>query len=244
MNRNPFNQSLQELRSARTITVCAMMGAAALVLGAYSIYLTPTIKIGFSSLPNLFVAWLFGPAVGLIFNGTMDILKYFLKPVGGFFPPLTLVTMIAGTIYGFFFYGKRLTFRRVLAALARELAFSLRPLDQLMAGAQEGSQGPVADFFRACRQAFAAGGRESWADSWATALEATPLPLTPEDRRLLREAGDVLGRYDGESQRAALEALLARLEDQGAQAQAEAHRLFRVYLALGVAAGLFCLILL
>ena len=126
----------------------------------------------------------------------------------------------------------------------RELAFSLRPLDQLMAGAQEGSQGPVADFFRACRQAFTAGGRESWADSWATALEATPLPLTPEDRRLLREAGDVLGRYDGESQRAALEALLARLEDQGAQAQAEAHRLFRVYLALGVAAGLFCLILL
>lgn len=116
MNRNQFNQSLQELRSARTITVCAMMGAAALVLGAYSIYLTPTIKIGFSSLPNLFVAWLFGPAVGLIFNGTMDILKYFLKPVGGFFPPLTLVTMIAGTIYGFFFYGKRLTFRRVLAA--------------------------------------------------------------------------------------------------------------------------------
>ena len=61
MNRNQFNQSLQELRSARTITVCAMMGAAALVLGAYSIYLTPTIKIGFSSLPNLFVAWLFGP---------------------------------------------------------------------------------------------------------------------------------------------------------------------------------------
>ena len=113
-----------------------------------------------------------------------------------------------------------------------------------MAGAQEGSQGPVADFFRACRQAFAAGGRESWADSWATALEATPLPLTLEDHRLLREAGDVLGRYDGESQRAALEALLARLEDQGAQAQAEAHRLFRVYLALGVAAGLFCLILL
>ena len=85
-------------------------------------------------------------------------------------------------------------FRRVLAALARELAFSLRPLDQLMAGAQEGSQGPVADFFQACCQAFAAGGRESWADSWATALEATPLPLTPEDRRLLREAGDVLGR--------------------------------------------------
>ncbi len=116
MNRNLFNRSLQELRSARTITVCAMMGAAALVLGAYSIYLTPTIKIGFSSLPNLFVAWLFGPSVGMIFNGTMDILKYFMKPVGGFFPPLTLVTMMAGVIYGCFFYGRQLSFRRVLAA--------------------------------------------------------------------------------------------------------------------------------
>ena len=111
MNRNLFNRSLQELRSARTITVCAMMGAAALVLGAYSIYLTPTIKIGFSGLPNLFVAWLFGPSVGMIFNGTMDILKYFMKPVGGFFPPLTLVTMTAGVIYGCFFYGRQLSFR-------------------------------------------------------------------------------------------------------------------------------------
>ena len=135
-------------------------------------------------------------------------------------------------------------FRRVLAALARELAFALRPLDQLMAGAEGESTGAVAAFFRACREAFAAGGRESWADSWSAALASVDLPLTGEDRRLLREAGDVLGRYDGESQRAALEALLARLEDQGTQARAEAQRLFRVYLALGVAAGLFCLILL
>ena len=128
-------------------------------------------------------------------------------------------------------------FRRALAGLARELAFALRPLDQLMARAEGESAGAVAAFFRA-------GGRESWADSWAAALASADLPLTGEDRRLLREAGDVLGRYDGESQRAALEALLARLEDQGTQARAEAQRLFRVYLALGVAAGLFCLILL
>ena len=113
-----------------------------------------------------------------------------------------------------------------------------------MARAEGESAGAVAAFFRACREAFAAGGRESWADSWAAALASADLPLTGEDRRLLREAGDVLGRYDGESQRAALEALLARLEDQGTQARAEARRLFRVYLALGVAAGLFCLILL
>lgn len=116
MNKHLFTRSLQELKNARTITLCAMMGAAAIVLGAYSIYLTPTIKIGFSSLPNQLVAWLFGPAVGMIFNGSMDILKYFMKPVGAFFPPLTLVTMLAGVIYGCFFYGRKLTIPRVLAA--------------------------------------------------------------------------------------------------------------------------------
>ena len=136
-------------------------------------------------------------------------------------------------------------FRRVLAALARELAFSLRPLGQLMAGAQEGSQGPVADFFQACRQAFTAGGRESWADSWATALEATPLPLTPEDRAACCERQGTCwavttGRASGPPWRLSWPAW----RSQGAQAQAEAHRLFRVYLALGVTAGLFCLILL
>ena len=116
MLKHLFTRSLQEFKSAKTITLCAMMGAAAMVLGAYSIYVTPTIKIGFSSLPNQFVAWLFGPFVGMVFNGSMDILKYFLKPVGGYFPPLTMVTMLAGTIYGCFFYGRRLSFLRILAA--------------------------------------------------------------------------------------------------------------------------------
>ncbi|MFR1232294.1 MAG: hypothetical protein ACLSCQ_00955 [Evtepia gabavorous] len=54
----------------------------------------------------------------------------------------------------------------------------------------------------------------------------------------------MLGRYDGESQRQALEGLLRGLEGQAAEAAETARRLCRVYLALGLAAGLFCLILL
>ena len=68
--------------------------------------------------------------------------------------------------------------------------------------------------------------------------------LAEADLRLLQEAGDVLGRYDGESQRQALEGLLRGLEGQAAEAAETARRLCRVYLALGLAAGLFCLILL
>ena len=77
-----------------------------------------------------------------------------------------------------------------------------------------------------------------------SALETVSLPIKEEDRQILRETGEILGRYDGESQRLALEGLLARLEENLHQARADQERLFRVYLALGMTAGLFgCLLL-
>ena len=128
--------------------------------------------------------------------------------------------------------------RRSLARLNRELTFALRPLPDLLADLR--AVGPAGDFFAACRE----GLEESWAEAWQTALEETHLPLQEEDRQILREAGEVLGRYDGGSQGQALEGLTARLEENLAQARGDEDRLFRVYLALGITAGLFGCILL
>lgn len=133
-------------------------------------------------------------------------------------------------------------FRRALGALSRELAFSLRPLPELVAGVQ--GEGPAGVFFALCRRHFQDSGGESWTDSWQRALEDSPLPLKEEDLQILRETGEVLGRYDGDSQRQAMEGLLARLEENLAEARTEEHRLFRVYVTLGAAAGLFACILL
>ena len=111
-----FGSSSRELKSVRTITVCAMLAAAAIILVNFRIELTNTQRIGFSGIPNQLVAYLFGPAVSCLFAGALDIIKYLIKPVGAFFPGLTLVTMLAGLIYGFFFYKKPLKLTRVLAA--------------------------------------------------------------------------------------------------------------------------------
>lgn len=129
-------------------------------------------------------------------------------------------------------------FRRCLGQLNREMTFALRPLPDLLEGLRV--RGPAGEFFAACVE----GLEESWAEAWQTALEETHLPLKEEDRQILWEAGEVLGRYDGESQRQALEGLAARLEENLAQARADENRLFRVYLALGITAGLFGCILL
>lgn len=108
-----FTDSYKELKSVRTITIMAMLGAVSVILGMFSIEIGNFIRIGFSSIPNGIVSYLFGPVVGSIFAGTLDVLKFIAKPTGAFFPPLTLVTMLAGLMYGFMYYKKPITLPRV-----------------------------------------------------------------------------------------------------------------------------------
>jgi len=109
-----FTESYRELKSVRTITTAAMFGAVAIVLSMFSINMGSYIRISFASLPNELVAYLFGPVVGGLFSGSMDVLKYLLKPMGAFFPGLTMVTVLAGIMYGCMFYKKPITLSRVL----------------------------------------------------------------------------------------------------------------------------------
>lgn len=111
-----FTDSSKELKSVKTVTVCAMLAALAVILGMFSIEIGNYIRIGFSSIPNGVVSYLFGPVVGGIFAGTLDVLKYIMKPTGAFYPPMTLVTVLAGLLYGLFYYKKPVTLPRVLAA--------------------------------------------------------------------------------------------------------------------------------
>lgn len=99
-----FKDSALEFKSTRNLVICAMMAALAIVLSSTSIYITDTIKIGCSGLPNRLVDFMFGPVVGCIFGGLMDIIKFFIKPDGAFFPGYTLTAMLGGLIYGIFYY--------------------------------------------------------------------------------------------------------------------------------------------
>lgn len=110
-----FRDSYLEFKKTRTITTASMFAAIAVVLGSMSLEIGNYIKIGFSSIANQFVYYLFGPVFGGFFGGALDLLKYFIKPTGEFFPGWTLSAMAAGVIYGCFFYKKRLTIWRVLA---------------------------------------------------------------------------------------------------------------------------------
>ena len=109
-------ESSREFKKVTTITTCAMFGALSVVLGYYSFKITPNLKIGFGSIPNMLVDYLFGPVVGSLFGGGMDIIKFMLKPDGGFMPGFTFNAMLAAFIYGLFLYKKPLSLKRMLAA--------------------------------------------------------------------------------------------------------------------------------
>ena len=111
-----FRDSMEEFKHVNTVTVMAMFAAISVVLGYFTLVLGDYLKIGFSTIANQFVYYLFGPVAGGLFGGTLDILKYIIHPTGAFFPGFTISAMVGGVLYGWFLYKRPISFWRVLAA--------------------------------------------------------------------------------------------------------------------------------
>ena len=131
-----------------------------------------------------------------------------------------------------------------LEILQRELGWRMSPLPGALEAAAAGTHGRAARFFAYCAQGAGALEGAPFRSLWAEGLERCPLGLDGGDRALLEQLGPVLGRYDGDSQRQALEGVLTGLAGRQALAVEDRRRLGRVYGVLGVTAGLFLTILL
>ena len=125
-----------------------------------------------------------------------------------------------------------------LDALQRELGWRLAPLPDALDAAARVARGPAAALFARCAQGAREPDGRAFQDVWREGLSAAPLRVTAEDRSFLERLGPVLGRYDGDSQRLALEDAAAGLRSLQGEAADDRRRLGRVYGVLGTAAGL------
>ncbi len=108
---------ISKFNEVKVMTFCGLMAALAIVLGKVAtIKFGPYIKVGFSGLPNRIVDYLFGPIIGAIFGGSLDIIKWFLSSDGNFFFGFTVTAMVASVIYAFFLYKKPMKLWRVVVA--------------------------------------------------------------------------------------------------------------------------------
>lgn len=98
------------------IAVSAMMLALATVLGFFKIPITDILELRFIFLPIACTGMLFGPVVGAEVGALSDILAYFVKPTGPFFPGFTISAAVAGLIYGLILYRHEITWKRLAAA--------------------------------------------------------------------------------------------------------------------------------
>ena len=131
-----------------------------------------------------------------------------------------------------------------LEIFLRELGWRLSPLPDALTAAAGGTHGQASQFFVFCAQGAKQLAGTPFRTLWSRGLEQCALRLSGEDRALLEQLGPVLGRYDGDSQRQAVENVLAGLSRQRDQAEDDRRRLGRVYGVLGVTVGLFLTLML
>lgn len=122
-----FQMSYKELKRLTCITLLGMFAAISIIIG-FTLMIMPvdTIKITFTFLPNEFIYYLFGPTVGAIFGGVLDILIFIIKPTGTYFFGFTLSGILTGILFGLILYKKPVSLGRILiATLIRVLIIDL-----------------------------------------------------------------------------------------------------------------------
>ena len=121
---------MQKKIPVRMLTCSAMLVALEVVLNRFCSINTMGLKIGFSFVPIVVAAYLFGPVCAAAVYGAADFLGAILFPIGPYHPGFTVCAAAMGFVYGVFLYGKkdrriRLFPNIVIPSLVNNLIFGL-----------------------------------------------------------------------------------------------------------------------
>lgn len=83
------------------------------------------LKIGFSFVPVIIAARLFGPFYSALVYGVGDIIGTFLFPTGPYFPGFTFTAVVSGVIFGLFLRRKSTPVKIITASVLNQLICSL-----------------------------------------------------------------------------------------------------------------------
>lgn len=132
-----------------------------------------------------------------------------------------------------------------LELLQSEICDRLTPMPELLELLEQEATYPASAFYGGVRRRMKDLGEESFPEIWRKAVSETPsLTLDAQDKLILSELGVSLGKYDAAEQAGAIGSARRRLETLAAQAAAERDRDSKLHAALGVAAGIFAIVLL
>lgn len=110
--------------SVRMITYIGMLTALEIILNRFLSINAWNIKIGFSFVPVVIAAVLFGPIAGGAVGALGDLLGALLFPIGPYFPGFTATAFMTGVVFGLFLHKKQTIPRIAASVLINQLFFS------------------------------------------------------------------------------------------------------------------------
>lgn len=102
------------------LILCALFIAMQVVLSRFLSINLQYLKIGFSFIPLMFAAYLFGPAGGVAVATVSDLIGSIAFPSGPFFPGFTVTAALSGFIFGLAFHKNCSTGKIVAGVFANE----------------------------------------------------------------------------------------------------------------------------
>ena len=127
MFKNKLNEtkSRKAKLSTQTMAVFAILIAAQFVISQFLTLQVWNIKISFSFIPVVIAARLYGAVGAAEVAGIGDIIGVIFRPVGIWFPPITISAMLVGAVFGFFLKKSDSFIRILISVLISEFVFSL-----------------------------------------------------------------------------------------------------------------------
>ena len=102
--------------TTRTITTLALLTAIEIVLSRFLSISMWNIKIGFSFVPVVVAAILYGPLAAGAVAALADFIGAILFPIGAYFPGFTFTAFLTGCVFGLFLHKKQ-AWVQILAAV-------------------------------------------------------------------------------------------------------------------------------
>jgi len=102
--------------ATRQLITLSILVAVEIVLNRFLSINAWNIKIGFSFVPVVIAAILFGPLQAAVVGALGDFLGAILFPIGPYFPGFTLTAFLTGLVFGVFLH-KEQTLSRILGAV-------------------------------------------------------------------------------------------------------------------------------
>ena len=96
----------RSINALETLVCLAVLTALQVVLSRFLSIQMWNLKFGFSFIPVMLAANLYGPIGAAVVYGAGDLIGALLFPTGTYFPGFTLTAVITGIIWGFLLKGK------------------------------------------------------------------------------------------------------------------------------------------